>query len=130
MINAIGIALSGMDAAVKKLNASASNIANMQTAGSLNGTPAPYTPVTAVSTSTGQGVRTDIIPKSDPFSPAYYPDSPFANSEGLVGVPNVDLAEEAVNMMLAETAYKANIATIKTADALQDELFRALNEKA
>ena len=34
----------------------------------------------------------------------------------------VDLSEEAVNLILAETEYKANLATIKTADEMSDEL--------
>jgi flagellar hook protein FlgE len=34
----------------------------------------------------------------------------------------IDLSEEAVNLLLAETEYKANLATIKTADEMSDEL--------
>ena len=34
----------------------------------------------------------------------------------------IDLSEEAVNLLLAETEFKANLATIKTADELTDEL--------
>ena len=34
----------------------------------------------------------------------------------------VELSEEAVNLLLAETEYKANLATIKTADEMSDEL--------
>ena len=34
----------------------------------------------------------------------------------------VDLSEEAVNLLLAETEFKANVATIKTADEMSDEL--------
>ncbi len=34
----------------------------------------------------------------------------------------IDLSKEAVNLLLAETEYKANLATIKTADEMSDEL--------
>lgn len=34
----------------------------------------------------------------------------------------IDLSEEAVNLILAETQFKANLATIKTADEMSDEL--------
>ena len=50
MINSISIALTGLAAASKKINASASNIANLQTTGSLKeGEQAPYTPITVQS---------------------------------------------------------------------------------
>jgi len=34
----------------------------------------------------------------------------------------IDLSAEAVNLLLAETEFKANLATIKTADELSEEL--------
>jgi flagellar basal-body rod protein FlgC len=78
----------------------------------------------------GQGVRADFVQKDPPFVPAYDPDSPFANADGIIGVPNVNLAEEAVNVSLAKTAYKANLATIKTVDEMQDDLLRILDKRA
>jgi len=134
MINAIQIALSGLQAAGKRAEASASNIANMTTSGSLEpGGPAPYsaltTTQTAVTDKNGNslGVRAENAPSNRPFVPAYSPDSPFANSEGMIGVPNVDLAEEIVNLKLAETAYKASAKTITASSDMQDELLRVLD---
>ncbi len=40
----------------------------------------------------------------------------------------VDLSEEAVNLMLAETAFKANVATLKTADEMSNELLDILGD--
>lgn len=136
MISSISIALTGLDSATKRLQASASNIANLQTVGSLEeGGQAPYTPLVTQQTAmtdtngNGLGVRTGYAPKSPAFIPAYDPDSPFANAEGVIGVPNVDLAEEAVNLILAKTTYKANIATIKAAQETTDELLRLFDKK-
>lgn len=136
MINAIGIALSGLNAASRKVEASASNIANMQTSGSLeNPDQAPYTPLTtqqialADQAGNGLGVKSNFVPKTQPFTPAYDPDSPFANAEGLIGVPNVDLAEEAVNMTMAETAYKASVSVIETVQDMTRELLEAFDRK-
>ena len=131
MINALQTALSGLFSASKRVEASASNIANLTTGGSLEPSgKAPYSAVTTVSETTGYGgVKTDIVRKNTPFVPAYDPDSPFANADGIIGVPNVDLAEEAVNMITAKTAYKANIAVIKTVDDMQDELLKSLDRK-
>lgn len=126
MTNAIGIALTGLNSASLKLNASASNIANLNTVGSLTDeNNAPYTPITTQSKSLGSvtgGVQTDIIPQNPAFVPAYDADSPFADENGLIGVPNINLAEEIVNIKLAEISYKANLKTIDVAGELFDEL--------
>ncbi len=136
MISAIQTALSGLFASSRKIEASASNIANLTTAGSLSDPDnAPYTPIqtqqTAV-TVNGEtaGVRADFVPKSPAFVPAYDPDSPFADEEGLIGVPNVDLGEEAVNISLAKTAYKASLSVIKTSSEMDDDLLRLFDKKA
>ncbi len=132
MINAIGIALTGLNSASLRLNASASNIANAGVSGSLTDTNnLPYTPVTTQSQSLGStgGVQTDIRPRQSPFTPAFDPDSPFADEQGFIGVPNVDFAEEAVNIKLAEISYKANLSTIKVAGELFDELLETFDKK-
>lgn len=128
MINAIGIALSGLQAASRKVEASASNIANMQTAN--------YEPLTTSQTAqsdqngNAQGVISQNIPKTNAFTPSYAPDSPFANTQGYVNTPNVDLAEEAVNMSIAEATYKANVAVLKTVDEMTNEMLKAFDKKA
>lgn len=131
MINAIHTALSGLVAASRKAEASAANIANLQTAGALTGNPkAPYSPVMTTQTARAEGgVETSIVAKNTPFVPVYAPDSPFANEEGLIGIPNVDLAEEAVNLTLAETAYKANAKILNTQSEMQKELLRTLDKE-
>ena len=125
MIGAISNALTGLLAASKRAEASADNIANADSVGSLDPSSPdqPYRAQTTVqkTDSTG-GVIATNIPKDPGIVNAYAPDSPFANSEGLVAAPDVDLAEEAVNLKLAELAYKANIATIKTADEMSNAL--------
>lgn len=137
MISAINIALTGLTAASKQLNASASNIANLQTVGSLEeGGQAPYTPLTTQNTAitdesgNGQGVHSTYAPRNNPFVPSYDADSPFADENGIIGVPNIDLAEEAVNLNLAEIQYKANIKTIQAASELSNELLNIFDDEA
>lgn len=131
MINTIGIALSGLMGASKKVAAVASNVANLNTTGSLeDGGKPPYGTLTTASTAQATGgAKTEIIPKDPAFVPAYDADSPFANSEGLIGVPNTDLAEEFVNLTLAKTAYKASLSVLKTENEMQDELLNAFDRK-
>lgn len=128
MVNSISISLSGLQAASQRLNATASNIANIQTVGSIdeNG-QAPYNAIDVVQQSqniegAGSGVRTEYVPRDPAFIPAFDPDSPFANADGIIGAPNIDLAQEAVNLSLAEISYKANIEMIKAAEEMSDEL--------
>ena len=42
----------------------------------------------------------------------------------------IDLSEEAVNLIRAETEFKANLATIRTADELSSELLGIFDKKA
>ena len=41
----------------------------------------------------------------------------------------MDLAEEAVNLKLAETAFKANAQTLRVEQELSDELLRIFDEE-
>lgn len=121
MIGAIQTALSGLFAATKRVEAGAHNIANMHT----NGAAAQ----TVRQTAQDGGVRAEIVQKNPPFTPTYHPGSPFADAQGMVQAPNVDLAEEAVNMTLAETAYKANIKVMQAAQDMQDEALNILDRR-
>ena len=133
MIGAISTALTGLFAASKRVEASANNIANASSAGSLDPSSPnkPYEALTTVQTANaGGGTSAVNVPKKPGFVNAYAPDSPFANAQGQVGAPNVDLTEEAVNLKLAEIAYKANIATLRAAQELAEETNRLLDKKA
>lgn len=132
MIGAISTALTGLFASSKRVEASASNIANMSSVGSLDPSSPnqPYEALTTIQTAneTG-GVTATNIPKQPGFVTAFAPDSPFANAEGMVGVPNSDLTEDVMNLKLAEIAYKASLATIKTASEMSDELLNTFDKR-
>lgn len=131
MIGARTTALSGLNSASKKLEATASNIANVSTIGALKQEDGakPYTPITTTQESNGTGgVTTNFAPKTPSFIPTYDPDSPFADNKGIIGTPNVSLEEEAGNLLLAKYSYKANIATIKASDEMQDELMNIFDK--
>ncbi|NCC22467.1 MAG: flagellar biosynthesis protein FlgC [Alphaproteobacteria bacterium] len=129
--------MSGMAASMKRLETAASNVANAGTGGSVEpgGTP-PYSAQTVRQTTVmddggnALGVKAESVPKDPDVVHAYNPDSPFANEDGIIGLPNVSLAEEAVNMKLAELTYKASIETINTANEMQDDLMRLFDEDA
>lgn len=107
-MNAITTGLSGLMASTAQLTASASNVANAHTSVPLAG--ADWGPATNV-TIGGQAT-----------TPAYDPQSPYANEDGLVAMPNVDIAREAVNQMVARQSFQANLNTIRIADEMQRSL--------
>lgn len=99
---AMNIAVLGMRAASTGFAASAANLANLENTG-----PVP-------ATSPGQQV-----------APA--PGSvPFANPQSMVVASETDPAREIVNQVTATLAYRANIATFKTAEQMEKTLLDAL----
>lgn len=117
------ISLSGMQAAATRLEASASNIANASSSGSLPdaaGASSAYAPVTVRQSDVrGGGVSARIVNAADPYVPAYDPTSPDADAEGMVATPNVDTASELVNVMTARISYEASAKTMKVANDMQ-----------
>lgn len=132
MIGAISNALSGLVASTKKVEGVASNVANALTIGSLdpNSPNQPYQAIETVVTPTSAGgIVAQNLPKSPGVLNAYAPDSPFANERGEIGVPNVDLTEELVNLKRAELSYGANAAVIKTSSEMTDALLNVFDKK-
>jgi flagellar basal-body rod protein FlgC len=84
----------------------------------------PYVPVQSVNTAqpTG-GVRASLAPVSPALFAEYQPDSADADAQGMVAAPNVDLAQETVQQMLASTAYKANAKVAQAADEMLKSVF-------
>ncbi len=125
---ALNTALSGMIAATRRLDASASNTANAQTSGPLPAGGAvqrapssgsPYTPVQARDTalSTG-GVQSMLSASPGGLHAEYQPESADANAQGLVAMPNVDAAQEATQQISAGATYQANAMMVRTADEM------------
>lgn len=128
---ALSNALSGLNAQKLRLNTTASNVANVSTGGAVAGSPEAaagattvYRPLTVNMTSQtlpdgqGAGVSAYVTEKQDGFSLSYDPSAPGANAEGFVAVPNVDLAQEAVNLIETKVLFKANAAVIKAQDEM------------
>lgn len=136
MTSAIASARSGMLASLARLSASASNIANARTTGplpkgavaqplaeGLGGVPRAYQPVDIVLKSAGDqngstGVDASYQPRLQAYVRLYDPSAAFADADGIVAAPNVDLAEEAVGILEASLLFRANLAVLETADAM------------
>ena len=125
------IALSGLNAASLRLQVSASNVANAGSTGALpnaNGTvpagsPQAYAPLEVVqSASVGGGVQTSVTTVTPSTTALFDPQASFANQDGLVAAPNVDLASEFVGQLLASYSYAANATVLKTDDRMTQSL--------
>jgi flagellar basal-body rod protein FlgC len=118
------IALSGMNAAVRRLEVSASNVANVMSTGALpgadgkvpSGTPTSYAPLELVQTPSAGGGTQETVATAKPSAIAVSdPQAPFANQDGLVAAPNVDRSQEMVGQLIASYSFYAN-ATVMKAD--------------
>jgi flagellar basal-body rod protein FlgC len=129
MSSVLSIAISGMQAATTRLEVSARNVANVRSAGALpdgqgnDGAPRPYTPqrVDQVDVSGGgtQAVVSDVSPAS---VPTYDPGALYANAEGMVAYPNVDLTEEAIQQLIARYTFAANARVVTAYDQMAKSL--------
>jgi flagellar basal-body rod protein FlgC len=130
-----------------RLNVAASNIANVLTTGPLPATggpgasgggavsssnnsnlPAVYVPlqvnqVDRSSGSTPGGTVATVSAVSPGFVPQYDPSAPYANQDGLVAAPNVDLASEFVQLLTAKYAFAANAKVVQTYHDTTKSLF-------
>jgi flagellar basal-body rod protein FlgC len=127
MIDAIATAVSGMRAAARRLEASASNVANLGTRGALpppDAGPAAYQPVRVEQVAAaGGGALASVRVVSPAWRVAYDPEASLADADGLVAEPNVDLAGEALEQAVAEAAFRANLSTLRTVQDMVRRLY-------
>jgi len=108
MISAIHTALSGISAFGKQLEVSAHNVANVNT----DGFKSSQTQFVEAQNS---GVL-PVVQKDTSAGPAVLKDT--AQGPQQVELSNVDLGQEAVNQIIAQRGFEANLRTLKTADAM------------
>ena len=116
------IATSGMAAATRRLEVSARNVANVLSAGPLPSASAAatasfsaYVPLRVDQVETaGGGTAANVSPVSPSSVPAYDPQAPYADANGMVAEPNVDLADEMVQQMVARYTFAMNARVLRT----------------
>jgi flagellar basal-body rod protein FlgC len=135
-MSALSIATSGLSVASLRVSVAASNIANVLTTGPLPATggsgtsggagnssnnsnfPAAFVPlrvnqVDQTSGATPGGTVATVSTVSPSFVAQSDPTAPFANQDGLVAGPNVDLASEFVQLLIAKESFAANAKVIQ-----------------
>ena len=128
---AFSIAKSGMAAASLRLDVSAGNVANMSDTGPLPdasassaaGFPAAYTPLRVDQVDVaGGGTAARVTTVSPSYVPMYDPSAPYADKNGMVAAPNVDLTNEVVQQMTALYTFAANARVLQTASQMMKTL--------
>lgn len=123
------IAASGLKAQRTRLNTISSNMANAETTSTPEGGPykkksvvfqsEPVSFKNQLSQSLNNhaaGVKiVKIIEDNEPPQQIYNPSHPDAKEDGYVGMPNVSVLKEMVDMMSATRSYEANTTVIKSA---------------
>jgi flagellar basal-body rod protein FlgC len=126
------ISVTGLTAAQTQLQVSASNLANMDDSAPLPGSgvqgPAPFVPTRVETVSLGSGgVQAQLSASTSASTPAYEPDSPYADSPGMVAKPDVDPVGETVSRMQALQQYRASAAMIEADDRMQKAALHMLS---
>ncbi len=125
IFNVFNIAGSALNAQSMRLNTTASNLANVESALGADGKPykAKQVVFQAVQMGTaGQGVQVkQVVESAAPGRMVYDPKSPLADEKGYVTMSNVDAVEEMVNMVSASRAYQTNAEVMNTARTLMQK---------
>jgi flagellar basal-body rod protein FlgC len=119
LLNTFDLGTTGLVAQSVRLNLVASNVANAETAVSADGMPyrarhvvfqtLPRKPGVGVGVQVARVVESDAAPRME-----YRPGHPLANEQGYVTMPNVNPAEQMVDMVSASRAYQLNIELMNT----------------
>ncbi len=123
LLNIFNIAGSAMSAQGQRLNVVASNIANADSTVGPNGLAYRAKQVEFMTVPVGgvkeAGVKvSQVIDDDSPPKLVYNPGHPQANKEGYVAMPNVNVAEEMVNMLSASRSYQTNVDTMNAAKSM------------
>lgn len=138
MLTPVSSALSGLVASSQRLEASANNVANANSLGAIPsddaGNPAvsdpeAYRPVRVEQSSSSSaggstgGTETATRYISPSYRPEYNPQASFADENGFVAKPNVDLGTELLEQMTAEQSFMGNMKTVEAVSAMVRKLY-------
>ncbi len=138
-LTAMQISGSALKAERARLNIAAMNLANANTTRTLEGGPYKAKSVIFAAkplegnfrdtlNSTAERLRTvevaAVVDDKAPFKEVYDPSNPDADANGIVRMPNVNVAEQMVDMIDARRSYEANVTAL---DAVKNMAMRALD---
>ena len=126
------IATSGLLAAQKRVNVSASNVANARSNSERDGQGnvinKAYEPRRVeTTTQVGGGVSANVVIDPNPTVTIQAVSGDIlAGPDGSIEIPNVDFAEEFIQQKMATYDYRANLKVLETQKELQETLIDVL----
>ena len=123
LFNIFNVAGSAMTAQSQRLNAVASNIANVDSTTSADGQPYRAKQVVfteaPITGTVSSGVKVqEVVDDTSAPKKVYDPKHPQADEKGYVSMPNVNVVEEMVNMISATRSYQTNVETMNAAKTM------------
>jgi flagellar basal-body rod protein FlgC len=124
LFNVFTIAGSAVSAQAQRLNAVASNLANAESAAGPDGKPyqarqVVFRAAPVAGAAGGAGVEVaQVVEDASAPRRVYDPKHPLADASGYVTMPNVNVADEMVNMISASRSYQTNVEVMNTAKTL------------
>jgi flagellar basal-body rod protein FlgC len=121
---AMAASASGMTVMRTWLDSIADNLSNTQSVGRPGEDPFHSKMVIAAENEEGLGVRVVAIrARTNAAQPKFEPDHPYADENGMVNYPGIDMGVEMTNLVAAQRAYQANVTALQSArDAYQAAL--------
>jgi flagellar basal-body rod protein FlgC len=122
LFNIFNVSGSAMTAQAQRLNTTASNLANADSATSANGQAyrakqVVFEAVPVNGSATSVKVR-EVVEDPSPMRQVYDPKHPLADDKGYVTMPNVNVVDEMVNMLSASRSYQTNVETMNAAKTM------------
>lgn len=132
-LTAMKISGSALTAQRARLNITAMNLANANTTRTMEGGPyraksvvfaaRPVTEsfrdaLTSVDGRLRKVEMIEVVEDNTPFREIYDPGHPDADADGIVKVPNVNEAEQMVDMIEAQRGYEANVTALDAAKTM------------
>ena len=120
MFGIFGVATSGMGAYKSWLNAVADNIANINNVAKTEDPAFQERFISVASRVGADGVGDGAVVTGVQFGDAegrvvYDVNHPYADENGMVRLPDIDLSEQMVYMQLAQRGYQANVRSFESA---------------
>ena len=116
------IASSAMTAQSERLNVTASNLANADSASGPEGVPYRAKQVVFQAKPADNGLASvkvaGVVEDPSPARRVYDPKHPAADGQGYVTLPNVSVVDEMVNMLSASRSYQSSVEVMTTAKNL------------
>lgn len=117
--HSLSISGSGMDVYQTWLDAIADNVANINNVAPTSGPAFQERFVVAEARETngrGDGAVVNRVQFGDAVGRiTYQPDHPYADDDGMVRLPSVDLSQQMTHMIVAQRAYQANVSSFRAA---------------